>query len=164
MELLKRSGGFYETGNKLYSFSHIKKTDASELAVQLLELYENGLTEQKLLASLLNAVYSSDKPIFLFSASLFREIIGLDKNLNRDSLSGSEYKRFLKMIIEKGFFDYVVKPEQFSKGKRKAGLLRLVDKELRTFISDIEEKEKQAIELFCKIEKIETIVLTKIET
>lgn len=152
------------SGNKLYSISFIKRGEASEFGVQLLKLYDSSLIEQKLLASLLNAVYSSDKPVFLFSASMFRDLINMDKNLNRNSLTGGEYKRFLKLIIDNKLFEYVVKPGEFSPGKRKAGLLRLVDKELRTFIPDIEEKEKQAIELFCKIEKIETIVLTKIET
>lgn len=82
----------------------LSKIEDAELKEFLKTLYAKKDFKQKMLATLLNAMFTEYKATFLFSQSILLKLITSDANTKRSSLSGKEYGSFLAFLTVNGLF------------------------------------------------------------
>lgn len=120
----------------------------------ILESYNSKEFFYKVLASLFNALYTQNLPMFILSKKIIEDLIKLDKRLKRKTLDGKTYKYFLKRLINSGIIEVVESSSSFKEKRRRVGLYRVKDEELRQlFFEDIENRENELKEIYNKWKK-----------
>ena len=126
--------------------------------IELREMYNNSDTKIQLVSTLLNSLYTGNLPCFVLTKRIMEGIVERDRNIRRKTINPGEYKWIVKTIIETGLVGVVVKGSSFGKG-RKAGLYRVLDKELRGKFSNIETREEEIVTEYCNMQRIEKVKL-----
>lgn len=123
-------------------------------------LYKNRGNERavmKIIASVMNAVFTQKRIYFLFSKGILEELIKNDPNTKRATIDGQTYKLVFEKMRTSGTFE-VVKGYQ-AHGKRKASIVELRYGKARTIVEHwfgkgiANEQLRQAVDLYTKYDK-----------
>lgn len=134
---------------KLTETSLASELDPSEIKEVIETLYKEKNLNLKLLASVLNSIFTQHRGVFLFSYRICQDLVKNDKNIKRKSLNGDEYFNF--MINTEGKF--IERISEACEDKR-ATVYKLSDKiilqHLLTVISTkiLKEQEQQCLTIF----------------
>lgn len=115
------------------------------------DLYNNPRTEFKMMGTLLNYILTNDYPCFMMSRRILENVIKEDNNITQKSNNGTQYKMVIKHLIDMGIIKCICK---YKKLPNRAALFRLVNKDLRALIEDIDNKEQAYLKEYCQYNNI----------
>ena len=80
---------------KLSETSLIEDLEPSEMRDVISDLYKEKQLNMRLLACVLNSVFTQHRGVFLFSKRILEDLVKNDKNLKRKAFNGDEYANFM---------------------------------------------------------------------
>ena len=112
---------------RLMSTQRLKDIDDAEVAEFLDALYKSGNVLKRMLATIFNSVFSESKATFMFSRSIYADLLASDKNVKRNTVNSEEYRALWGFMVGNGYFS-ALKLSQ--KGVRAAAVLELTNEAL----------------------------------
>lgn len=163
INLNKKIDIFYNKKIKPLRTKNISKMSDVEPWITIKNYYKSDDQLNRMVASLFNSLYTENLPCFMLSKSIMEEILRVDKNIERKSLNSSEYKQFVLYITsDPAICKCLSHPSEFGKGKRIAGLYRVIDEEARNYFFSVDNREQSIIETYCEMQKIKRFVVDKL--
>jgi hypothetical protein len=115
--------------------TEVKKLNDSDILFEkeLLKLYSSDNQLMRFAATLFNYSYSSKQTMFLLSYRIFESMLINDPNIERKSISGNEYGKFIKYLAMSKSIELIL--EHQSKGRRLAALYKIIQKDVRKHVN-----------------------------
>ncbi len=112
---------------KLTETSAIKDLEPSDIRDVIETLYADKMLNKRLLATLLNSIFTQHRAVFLFSRRIFEDILRGDSNSKRKTINSEEFANFM-INIKNSFVEQLTLSED--KEEHKANVYELFHKEL----------------------------------
>ncbi len=134
---------------KLSETSLVEDLEPSEMREVITALYQEKQLNMRLLACVLNSMFTQHRGVFLFSKRILEDLVKNDKNMKRKSFNGDEYANF--MLNTEG--TYIERITEASEEKRATvyklshkgilqNLLGVISKKI------LEAQEQQCLDIF----------------
>ncbi len=141
---------------KLTETTFLADFEPSEIKDTLSALYKEKSLFLRLLATVLNSIFTQRRAVFLFSRPILQELLKRDENvMKRKTLNGTEFKE-LMINLDKKFFRRLACGK---KDEQQASVHKLVHAELlsllQSLVSDdtIKSQEEQCLQVFNSYKK-----------
>jgi len=104
--------------------------------LEIYSLYQMDSTFHNVIGCLMNAIITSNKPVFMMSTAVFQKLKSEDPNGSFSGDMGSTFKHVMRALKEEGVIEEIYSPSGFKGGKHRAGLYRVVSKDHRNEFKD----------------------------
>ncbi len=84
---------------KLTEVRHLEDIHNEELRLVLQGMYKHQYLEYRLLATVINSIFTQDRAVFLFSRRILADLLKNDPNIVRNGLNSQEYLKFSASCI-----------------------------------------------------------------
>jgi len=128
--------------NNIRDLSHVPAKELSSSYREIIEIYKNE--EMRILGTMLNAIVTSNMPVFIFSKKILEELVQKDDNLKKKSINSKEYKKLFKILLDSNIMGVLIKPSSFHDKKKLVGLYYL---KLERMYSSMEDFETHALQI-----------------
>jgi len=128
----------YETIDmvKLHKTTRLDKVSDKKFRENLEDMYNSDNKIWTRLATILNAVFTSKRLVFILSRKILMELIKEDINSKYSSIGTVEYKELIFKLANGGFFERLREPKP-----GKAGVYKIIEPEIVEELHIISSKE-----------------------
>lgn len=132
------------------SKENIDPQTAQEIVKLLDGLYGHKELNSRLLASMINAIFTQRRGVFLFSQNIMNTLLKGDKNLRkRNSINGDEYKDFISWALSHKIFERIATGNLNQSSVYELSFISVKNILIQLTINDIFNLQRQqAIDLF----------------